>query len=871
MLALSLMSTPVALLTPLPLKIAVDSVLGNESLPGFMQPLVPEFITDSKGMILILVVALVVIVALLAQLQGICSLILQTYTGEKLVMDFRAQLFRHAQRLSLSYHDSRGTSDSIYRIQYDALAVQWITTNGVIPFVTSIVTLVSMIYVTALIDLQLALVALAVSPLLYLILRTYGQRLRTGWRGQKKLESSTLKIVQETLGGIRVVKAFGQEDRERERFSGKASETLRARIRLSFQEGGLGSMVGLIIAAGEATVLFIGVRNVQAGTLTLGDLLLVMGYLSQLYRPLQSISKKVGDLQRSLASAERTFALLDQTPEVIEKPNAIPLSRAKGTVSFQNVFFAYEGENSPVLHNVSFEALPGTRVGIAGATGAGKTTLVSLLTRFYDPTSGRIMLDGVDLRDYRIGDLRNQFAIVLQEPVLFSTSIAENIAYANPDATYEEIVAAAHAANAHAFITSLPEGYDTQVGERGMRLSGGERQRISLARAFLKDAPILVLDEPTSSVDVKTEAVIMEAMARLMHERTTFMIAHRLSTLANCDVRLQIEGGRVIDFEQRRIMGAGAAGNAPDSLHRAKEVDMRNSLWPQQQRVDQGNNDIEDTGHEVDQRAKQSTGQSASQAQGTVGQDADQTRATEAWATFHRGTIFDRQGNYDLAVEAYQRVIASGHSEAAPRAAFNLGILFEERGEYARAGKAYQQAIDSEHSEWAPKVVFDLGILFEEHGAYDLAEQAYRRAIDSGHPEAAPRAAFDLGILLEERGEYDLAEEAYRRAIDSSHPEEAPRAAFNLGLMLDKQGEYGLAGEAYQQAIDSKHSEWAPKAAFNLGVLLEERGEYDRAVEAYQRAIATEHPDAAVKANLSLGVLFEQRGAYDLAEAEEAP
>jgi ATP-binding cassette, subfamily B, bacterial len=572
MLALSLMSTPVALLTPLPLKIVVDSVLGDKSLPGFMQPLVPEFIVGSKEMVLILSVTLVLIVALIGQLREIFSLILTTYTGEKLVMDFRARLFRHAQRLSFSYHDWRGTADSTYRIQYDALAVQWITTQGLIPLVTSAVTLVSMIFITALIDLQLALVAMAVSPLLLLILRTYGQRLRSGWRGQKKLESSTLSVVGETLGGIRVVKAFGQEDREKERFTRKASETLRARIRLSFHEGGLGLMVGLVIAAGEAAVIFIGVRNVQAGTLTLGDLLLVMGYLSQLYRPLQSISKKVGDLQGSMASAERTFALLDQSPEVIEKPNAMPLSRARGALSFQNVSFAYKGENNPVLQNVSFEVLPGTRVGIAGATGAGKTTLVSLLTRFYDPTSGRITLDGVDLRDYRIGDLRNQFAIVLQEPVLFSTSIAENIAYANPDATYEEIMAAAQAANAHAFITSLPEGYDTQVGERGMRLSGGERQRISLARAFLKDAPILVLDEPTSSVDMKTEAVIMEAMTRLMRGRTTFMIAHRLSTLANCDARLQIEGGRVIDFEQQCIMGAGADGNTAESLHRSKEI-----------------------------------------------------------------------------------------------------------------------------------------------------------------------------------------------------------------------------------------------------------------------------------------------------------
>ena len=572
MLALSLMSAPVALLAPLPLKIVVDSVLGDKPLPGFMQAMLPDFIIGSKGMIFVLAVALVVIVALLAQLRGICNLILRTYTGEKLVMDFRSRLFRHAQRLSLSYHDSRGTSDSIYRIQYDAPALQWIITDGVIPFVASMVTLVSMIYVTALIDLQLALVALVVSPLLFLILRTYGQRLRRGWRGQKKLESSALEIVQETLGGIRVVKAFGQEDREKERFTGKASETLRAKIRLSFHEGGLGLMVGLVIAAGQAAVLFIGVRNVQAGILSLGDLLLVMGYLTQLYAPLESMSKKVRDLQGSLVSAERTFGLLDQTQEVIEKPNAIRLLRAKGTVSYQDLSFSYDGENNPVLQNISFEVGPGTRVGIAGATGAGKTTLVSLLTRFYDPTSGRITLDGVDLRDYRIADLRNQFGIVLQEPVLFSTSIAENIAYANLGATSEEIVGAARAANAHEFITNLPEGYDTQVGERGMRLSGGERQRISLARAFLKDAPILILDEPTSSVDMKTEAMIMDAMTRLMHGRTTFMIAHRLSTLANCDVRLQIEGGRVIDFEQQPITGAGAGGNTADSLQRSKKI-----------------------------------------------------------------------------------------------------------------------------------------------------------------------------------------------------------------------------------------------------------------------------------------------------------
>src|SRR5213594_3481147 len=240
------------------------------------------------------------------------------------------------------------------------------------------------------------------------------------------------------------------------------------------------------------------------------------------------MSKRVAELQSALASAERAFALLDEVPDVAEHPNARPIVRASGAVAFRDVSFAYDGGH-PVLRDISFEVAPGARVGIMGATGAGKTTLVSLLTRFYDPTRGQILLDRVDLRDYRLTDLRNQFAIVLQEPVLFSTSVAENIAYARPAASHDEIVAAAKAANAHEFILSLPRGYESQVGERGMRLSGGERQRISIARAFLKDTPVLILDEPTSSVDLRTEAAIIEAMERLMLGRTTFMIAHRPS------------------------------------------------------------------------------------------------------------------------------------------------------------------------------------------------------------------------------------------------------------------------------------------------------------------------------------------------------
>jgi ATP-binding cassette subfamily B protein len=559
---LSLLSTPLALLTPLPLKIAVDSVIGSEPMPGFLAALLPVTVSGSKTATLTFAVGLLIGIALLSQLQGLGSALLRTYTGEKLVLGFRAQLFRHVQHLSLSYHDTQGTSDSTYRVLWDTAAVRYVAIDGVIPFITASFTLVSMLYITFRLDWQLALVALAVSPILFLVARLYRRNLRRQSRQVKVLESSALSIVQEVLTALRVVKAFAQEDREQQRFVRRSSEGVWARIRLSWSEGVLGLLLSLTTAIGTAAVLFVGVGHIQAGTLTLGELLLVMGYLSQLYGPLKTISRKIASLQSHLASAERAFALLDQAPDVIERPRARPLTRAEGAVEFRDVSFTYDGEH-PVIHDISFDIPAGTRVGIAGKTGAGKTTLVSLLTRFYDPTAGQILLDGVDLRDYKLADLRNQFAIVLQEPVLFSTSIAENIAYARPGASDRDIITAAKSANAHQFIVDLPNGYDTLVGERGMRLSGGERQRIALARAFLKDAPILILDEPTSSVDMKTEAGIIEAMERLMKDRTTFMIAHRLSTLETCDVLLVIEDGRFVTQTSnvsKAIMGALAVG-----------------------------------------------------------------------------------------------------------------------------------------------------------------------------------------------------------------------------------------------------------------------------------------------------------------------
>jgi ATP-binding cassette subfamily B protein len=554
LLALGLLASPIALLSPVPLKIVVDSVLGGRPLPEFLQAILPGG-AATPAVILLLAVGLLLAVTLLGQLQGLANNLLRTYVGERLVLAFRARLIDQVHRLSLSYHDSRGTADSIYRIQQDAPAIQFIMVDGVVPFVSAVFTLATMVAVTASLDGQLALVALAISPPLFLLSRVYRPRMRRQSRRVKKLESSAHAIVQETLGALRVVKAFGQEAHEKNRLLHRLSDGMAARVRLALLGGGFGLLIGLVTALGVAAVLLIGVRHVSAGVLTLGQLLMVLSYLGQLYEPLKTMSRKVAGMQSHLASAERVFGLLDERPDLPERPDARPLGRAAGAVAFRQVSFAY-GPGRPVLHHASFEIQPGTRLGVVGASGAGKSTLASLLTRFYDPIQGEILLDGVDLRDYRLEDLRRQFAVVPQDPVLFSTSIAENIAYARPGASRDELIAAAQAANAHEFIARLPHGYDTPVGERGVQLSGGQRQRIALARAFLKDSPVLILDEPTSAVDAEAEAAILGAIRRLMRGRTVVLITHRGSLLEGCTAVLALEKGRVVTDTGRPLAGA---------------------------------------------------------------------------------------------------------------------------------------------------------------------------------------------------------------------------------------------------------------------------------------------------------------------------
>jgi ATP-binding cassette subfamily B protein len=562
-LLLQLLGTPLALLAPVPLKLAVDSVVHDRPLPRYLASWLPGFDAGPGGLLL-WICALSLLIAFVTQLQSLSSTLLTTYASQRLLLDFRSRLFRHAERLSLTYHTKKGSVDTLYRIQNDATSLEWVFVDGAIPLITSTFSLVAMLFVVFQLNWKIGCTALVIAPLLFALTRATRPLLRGRSRELKKQESATLGIIHEVLGVLRVVKAFGQEERERDRFVTASDRCVRGRMRLAWADGVLGLLINMIAAVGLTSVLYFGVRDVLAGALTVGEMLLIMSYITQLYSPLKTLSRKTVSLQAQLAGAERAFALLDEPADVPEPATPRPLERSRGAMEFRDVSFSYDGKR-PILNGVSFSVPAGARVGIAGETGAGKTTLTYLMTRFGDPDSGQVLLDGVDLREFSVADLRRQFAVVFQEPVLFATTLAENIAYASPGADMAEIVEAARAANVHAFIESLPDGYQTVVGERGLTLSGGERQRIGIARAFLRDAPILILDEPTSSVDMRTEAAIMEAVERLMEGRTTFIIAHRLNTLVSCDRMLRVENGRVTQEPGASVTTTSKASAAPSN------------------------------------------------------------------------------------------------------------------------------------------------------------------------------------------------------------------------------------------------------------------------------------------------------------------
>ena len=544
LLIVSLLAVPMTLIFPLPIKLLVDSVLGSQPLPGYLTIFVGSQV--SKTLALWLAISILMAAAVLTYLQNLVNVWYSNKVGNRMTLDVRARLFRQMQRLSVAYHDTMGAADSAYRTLNDAPMLRSFGIDSLIPLTTSILTLGAMILVMVFLDWELALIALLVSPLMFLLTFVFRPRIRAGWRKFRASESAAMAVAQESLGASRLVKSYGQEERKNKELVSHYDASLSASLKVQVDSAVYSLLVGILTAAGLAAVLYIGIGHVQAGigNLTLGSLLVVNYYVTQLYGPLRNVGQSILDIQMSLTGVERYRAVLDEKPDVPELPNAIPLARARGNIAFRNVSFVYTKDH-PVLHDITFELPSGNRLGVVGPTGSGKTTLSTLLLRLFDPTEGVITLDDLDLKDYKLADLRNQYAVVHQETVLFSTSVAENIRFAKPNATMDEVIAAATAAKAQDFITNLPNGYDTLVGERGMKLSGGERQRISLARVFLKDAPILILDEPTSSLDVHTESAILDTIQELMKGRTTMMIAHRPSTLRDCNMILVLEGGRV--------------------------------------------------------------------------------------------------------------------------------------------------------------------------------------------------------------------------------------------------------------------------------------------------------------------------------------
>jgi ABC-type multidrug transport system fused ATPase/permease subunit len=534
------------LLSPWPMKILIDNGLSRQPLPDWVTEVFPFLAPDHPHAIVMAAILGGIGLGLIGTVLGQVKSYLKTRVNDSMTLHFQADMFRHLLGLSFRYHDRTTVGDSLFRLNNDTTWINPLIWGHFRRLFTSTLTLGGMVLIVIHLDGQVVVVALAVAPISWIMIRWSNRHFKDKMKRLWEMQGVCETIVQEVLSCLRVVKAFGQEERERRRFEEQSWATLRRHWRLDLQQSLFWECLNWVTKLSRYVIMLLAAFHVLSGELTVGGMLVILAYVSDIHGPIEEIGATLADVQKSLASAERALVVLDTVPEVRDRPGAKALERVAGAVSFQDVCFAYDPEH-PVLHWVSFSAEPGEVVAIVGPTGAGKTTLANLLIRFYDPASGRVALDGHDLRDLTVQTLRQNIALVLQEPILFSGTILDNIAYGRPGAAVEEVVAAAKAANAHDFIMALPDGYASEVGERGVRLSGGERQRLCVARAFLMDAPVLILDEPTSSIDSRTERVIIEALDRLMVGRTTFIIAHRLSTVRRADQILVIDEGRVLE------------------------------------------------------------------------------------------------------------------------------------------------------------------------------------------------------------------------------------------------------------------------------------------------------------------------------------
>lgn len=535
-LFLSLCGIALNLLKPWPFKIIVDDILPRNPHAQF---------GNSPDLIPWLCLALVGL-QLLWGLTNLASNYIFVRVGLQALLKLRTDLYAYLQSLSLKYHDARRSSDSSFRVAYDSQSIQTIYNKGFTNIFGSIVTLIGTFCVMVRIDWQLTLLSLAVVPAIVAAIYFFAHRIRRDSTSIQEQESALLAQAQEGLSSVRMVHAFGREEWEVRQFHLQAQQSLHANLRLTLTNVNSALVISTLMVIGTAAMYYVGTLHVLAGTLTLGSLLVFSAYLLMLYQPLESLTYTAWAMEGATAGARRCFEVLDREDDVVDALNAEEITKTSGAIGFQNVSFGY-APGQPVLHDIDLAIAPNQIVALVGGTGAGKSTVLSLVPRFYDPDAGTVALDGRDVRTVTKKSLRSQIAIVLQDTLLFSTTIRENIAYGRPDATDDEIREAAHRAQADDFITHLPAGYDSPVGERGGHLSVGQRQRIGIARAFLKNAPILLLDEPTSALDPTTEAAIMETIKDLMQGRTTLIVTHRLATIHGVDRIVVLEHGRIVE------------------------------------------------------------------------------------------------------------------------------------------------------------------------------------------------------------------------------------------------------------------------------------------------------------------------------------
>ena len=527
------------LLKPWPLQIVIDSVLGGRPvvLPA-LAGLAPSALLAAACTGMVSIYALLGLVAVWNNYTTIS-------VGQGMVNDLRSRLYAHLQRLSLSFHARAAVGDLIYRVTADTYAIQTLAMNGLFPILSAALLLGGMLVVMLRLDPMLTAVACAVVPLLLGGIVLVNRRISAAATEMRERESDVYQIVQRNLSAIRVVQAFSREGVEHRRFVAGSRASLRSGLRLYTLQTVYGAATNVLVAAGTAAVLWVGAHQVWSGRLSVGEVVVFVSYLASLYGPINSIVQTSGLIQGAKAGVVRVFSILDADPSVRDGHGELA-APVRGAIEFRAVSFDYPG-GARALVDVDLRVGAGECVAIVGPTGAGKSTLVSLVPRFYDPSRGQVLIDGADVRTLRCAALRRQISMVLQPPIVFPMSIHDNIAYGRPDASRADVEAAARIAQAHDFVSRLPDGYDTVVGEQGATLSEGERQRLTIARAVLRQAPILILDEPTSSVDVTTEASIMDGLDRFIAGRTTFVIAHRLSTVRKADRIVVLDAGRIVE------------------------------------------------------------------------------------------------------------------------------------------------------------------------------------------------------------------------------------------------------------------------------------------------------------------------------------